>query len=909
MIFWKPVFLLWMLFLMASLSLFGQVTGWVKEKETNQSRADATIYLLRADSSFLAQTHSHEDGSFVLSGRLLPGQYLVLVSAPDLESLCQKLVLTDTLPLDIGVFYLLAKRASLQAVIVRPSSIRPHFRGDTVEYTTGLIKMRPNASVEEMLGRLPGLQIDANGNITYNGQKISRLLVDGEDFFGSDPSLVTRNFDASKIDKVQILDRKSDQAIFTGIDDGSRTRTLNLVMKPDSRKGYFGKAEGGANPQGNFIANSLLAAFEKREQFAVLGFASNTGSTGFSGNLGGSSAAGISFLNTNSDALGASAGTGIPHFFGTALHYANTWDGLDDHLLANYQYSNLFTQPVTTSVSLQTLPDSVYEQYRQSHSTNRQNQHWFYGRYEGVLDSVSAIQFGLSSTSTAAGNQYGDTALSTLNGVTVNKSLRTIQDKVSRKSIGGDLDYRLRARHQPGRVFAVHGGWSSFNSSTSGYLYSIDRFFRPDGSLQSGDTTDQRKQVVNQSLNLNGGLSFAMPLWPRALLGLTYGLSYSGSKTVQGTYDKGDDKYTLYVDSLSSHLRGYTVSQQGAFNLQGGDSRLSYTLGTGLLWYSYRQRDLKADSMSKYRYVNLSPQLRVSYTPDRLTHLNFEYAGSPQPPSIKQLQPIVNNTNPLLITLGNPNLRTGFNQSWTISFSRATALMYHLDLNFGVARNSISTRTTTDSLGKQTSQPVNVNGGKNGSLYFSANTRLKSMDADLSVHGSLAYSRSVNYVNASLSKNDSYTGGSGFSFSKYVADRYRFQVNTDFLYAKTTSSINHEAVTSYWTQNHIAVFGFFPFKNWEVNTSCNYNWRQKTSAFDEHNSSLLWSASVNRNLLDNHLSISFQFNDILNQNSGITRTIAANQVSQTTSNVIGRYLLLSVLYRFTHKGKSEKQKD
>ncbi|HMI60259.1 MAG TPA: hypothetical protein VK518_05105, partial [Puia sp.] len=253
--------------------------------------------------------------------------------------------------------------------------------------------MRPNASVEELIGRLPGLRIDADGTITFNGEKITQLLVDGEDLFASDPTLVTRSFDASKIARIQLLDRKSDQTRFSGIDDGRRTKTLNLVLKDDSKKGYFGKVEAGTNTQENYNATGLLASFKNREQIAALGLASNIGVTGFNTNSG-SSAVGISSLNAIPDPMGASAGRGIPRMLATGLHYANTWKENDDHLVGNYQYGNLLTRPVTSSTTIQALPDSLYVQNRSARSINQQNQHLGYSTFDFLGDKSSSLQIG-----------------------------------------------------------------------------------------------------------------------------------------------------------------------------------------------------------------------------------------------------------------------------------------------------------------------------------------------------------------------------------------------------------------------------------------------------------------------------------------------------------------------------------
>jgi len=873
----------------------------VKEKETNNNCSGASVYLLRVDSSLLAQTQCEKDGNFVLSGRLSSGQYILLVLYSGRESLYRKLVLTDTSPVDVGVLYLMQKSDSLQAVVVRPAAVRPRFKGDTIEYNTGNIKMRLNATVEELLGRLPGLQIDVDGNITYNGEKINKLLVDGEDFFGADPTIVTKNFDASRIDKVQILDRKSDHTTFTGIDDGTRMKTLNLVMKQDSRNGYFGKVEGGVDLRGTYSIDGLLAAFERHEQFAAVGFASNTGSLGFSTDLGGSTA-GIFSNNNTSDHLGATAGKGIPHFFGTALHYANTWNGSSDHLVGNHQYSSLFTQPVTTSISLQTLPASIYDQFQQSHSTNRQQQHWEYLTYDDPIDSLSAIRIVTFGSVTMAQNQYEDTARSTFNGVNVNSSLRAIEDNVNRRNLHIDANYRLGARHHPGRVLSISTTWSGTNSTTNGYLRSIDRFYQPDGSLESQDTTDQRKLIVDKTIIIGAGMSYTEPLWAKATLGLTYDANYTVNNALQGTYERSDGKYDLYLDSLSSHLQGQNLNQQASVNLQGGDSRLSYTFGTGIQRYSYRLQDLQGDSMSRYQYWNFTPRFLISYTPNPVTHASFAYSGTPQQPSITQLQPIVNNSNPLLITLGNPGLRPGFSQNWGVNFSRLKSWMYNLRINFGIMANSISTKTATDSLGRQIRQPVNVNGGRNAAANFSTHKRMLGLDFGLDVGEN--YTRSVNYINTFLNRTDSYMETGGISMSYYSAAKFSFQLNAAVSYFDTRSSINPTAPVHYWTQSHSGNLNLFFIRNFEIHTDATYTWQQSTSAFNGSTSVLLWNASILRNFLHNRLSAKFQTNNLLNANAGVSRTSAANLNTENSTNILGRYWLLSVTYHFDHQWKS-----
>jgi len=795
----------------------------------------------------------------------------------------------------------LPKVDSLKPVIVRPTAIRPHMKRDTLEYNTENIRLRTYANVEELIGRLPGLQIDANGNITYNGERIQRLLVDGEDIFGGDPTLITRNLDASKIAKVQLLERKSNQALFTGIDDGSRTKTLNLVLKEAARDSYSGKIEAGGNAKGNYDAKGFLAAFRGKEQFAGLGFAANTGTTRFNGGSGG----GISFNDGSSDPLGASAGTGIPHFAATALHYANTWDGSANHLTGNYQFGHYSTSPVTTTHSIQIQPDSIYGQDQLSRSVNRQDQHSFTGTYEFKPGARSALQVFYSAIQSSGQNQFAATGNSTFNDTLVNSSQRTIRDKVNRLSLMGYALWKTQIGSNPERILSATLEFGKNDVSTDGYLFSQNRFYRPDGSLNSMDTIDQRKQITDHTLAISPNINYAQPLWKGAVMGLSYRYSFTGDDPLQATYDKGEGKYGSMVDSLSSHLKLQVVKQYATISLQGKSQHLNYSIMNAWIDYRYHQRDWLTGATPHLHYLNWSPWVNVTYTVNPTTSLVLNYSSSVTQPSITQLQVVKNNNDPLHITLGNPDLKSSSNQSFSFEYRRIRSWMMNLGLHLGFVSNNISTRTITDSLGRQISQPVNVDGGMSSALSFSLSKKILGFDAGFRATGS--YSRAVNYINADLSNNDTYSAGGGLSLNRYLADKYSLQLYSSLNYFDAVSSINTAAPLHYWTQSHAGALTLFLVRNFEMNTNATYTWQQKTSAFAGNTSVLLWNAYVSRNFMNNRLALRIQLNNILDRNAGITRTNTANITTESATNILGRYYLLSAIYHFDRKfGKKEK---
>lgn len=796
----------------------------------------------------------------------------------------------------------LPKVDSLQAIIVRPKELRPHFKGDTLEYNTSNIRLRPNAVVEEMLGRLPGLQIDANGTITYNGTKIEKLLVDGEDVFGSDPTLVTRSFDAGRIEKVQLLDRKSDRASFTGMDDGNRTKTLNLVLKESSKKGYFGKVEGGGNTQGNYNGTGLLASFRNSEQFTALGMASNTDAPGFNSNMGNGQVQ-LSVFGGVADALGASAGKGIPSVLASGLHYANTWNGQNDHIAGNYQFGHSTARPFTATRVLQILPDSLYEQNQQAESINQQDLHSLDVKYDWLPDSLSAFKFFFSGSHSKGNSQFNAGGGSSFNGTPVNTNQRAIQSMANQGAWTGSMMWRRTIGRNPQRVLSLLLGLEKQDNTTEGYLQARNRFFRPDGNLQSEDTTDQKKIIASNNLNTIGWINYVEPISRSTSLAALYTFSLSTGRSLQSTYDKAGGKYILYVDSLSGNLREQTLMHQFTFNLQKTNGRLQYTIGANIFDLNYRQRNLLTDSLFNKTYLDLAPHASFRFRRNQSTFITFNYTANTQRPSPSQLQIIRSNTDPLHITLGNPGLRPGFSQALSVNYQKLKGWMTAINFTVGNTTNSISNRTITDSLGRQITQPVNVDGGRNATLNFMVSRLVLGIVTRF--HSNFAYARNVSYINTELSKNDSYNPGAGIDLTRHVTGKYDLILNTQFNFNENKSSVNETLSTHYWEQHHNGALAIYLLRNYVLNANFEYLWQQAANSYGSNNSMFLLNAGIGRDLFSNALTVKFLCNNLLDEARGIGRSNVGNVNTETSTNILGRYWLLTLSWKFDHKHKGK----
>jgi len=878
------------------------IKGRLYDSAQRKSCSNAVVALLGRDSTLLAFMRSQKDGRFSFD-HLPAGTYIVLFTHPAYNEYSFPVTLRSEEVKDLGTLELPPRSDLLAAVIVTPKTVNPHMRGDTLEYNTGSMRLQPNASVEELLKRLPGVEVDPNGNITINGQRIERLLVDGEDFFSGDPTLVTRNFNADMIAKVQVLDKKSKQAEFTGIRDGEKTRTINLSLKEDSKQGYFANGQAGHDLSSHYKINGLLGAFRDKQQMAVLAMGANEGSLG-SGNLSGQSRAGLNLSPSAADPLGASAGAGVPSVQVGGGHYANHWTQNDAHLSGDYQYGRLLTAPFTSSTIIQTLPDTLYVQQQQSHSLNSQDQHSLAADLQFRMDSLSSFNLTLTASRIQANNILNAENISSFNDRLVNSSQRRIASDVKSGIFDALFMWNRRGRKKPQRSFSLATGVSSVDNSTKGMLYAINSFYRQDGSPGHTDSIDQRKTFRTSDLSLHADLGYRSPLWKDASFTIGYGLGFVSSRSLLNTFGKDHDLYDLYIDSLSDHYRNTLFTQTVTLGLSGSLKGLKYWTGAGISRIINVRHDLLKSSDLRYQYTNFNPDVSLQWDLNTKKGFALNYRGGSIQPSITQLQPVTNNNDPLHVALGNPDLHPGFSHSVEMNYHITGPVMIYLGSRLNFTTGAFGTRTFTDSLARQATQTVNVDGNRSIGVFTSFSYTIKKWALDLRFNPYCYYTRSVNYFNSWLDHNDGITSGAGIGFNKYVPEKYNIQAQFMTGYLSSHSTINPGASVRYWTEtDHFSASLFF-LHGAELGMSGDYSWRQKAGNLDNNTSVFIWNAFINRNLFSNRLGVRWQINDILNRNAGIKRNINANTVTQSSYNVIGRYWLLSLSYRFMHHNQA-----
>jgi len=865
----------------------------------NSSCSWATVSLLRLDSVVIHTTFTSNDGDFSFDAGVVPGPYILSIHHVSFKALYRRIFIKENSPRELGVFTLYPRPDTLKAALITQEASRPTIRGDTLEYNTTRIRMNRYDNIQALLSRLPGVQVEPDGSIRVNGQRVERILVDGEDIFDGSPSFITRDFNADMVAKVQLLKKKSRQSEFTGIDDGKRTVTMNIVLKADAKRGYFGKAEAGGGDRNFYNADGMIGSFMGRQQLVGVAMASDIGRIAVG--IG----SGIMVLAPGrNDLLGASAGSGIPRVRTGGLHYANSWGVDQNHASGNYQYGHVSTEPVTTNTSVQTLQDKIYLQRQLSHSVNSQDQQGGFATF-GFSNGLSTWQFDVSGGESQGRNRFGSSSYSCFNDTLVNNSERTIQSDGRNQNFQSVVSWRIRGRRKSGRVFSVVAGLGGNDNTTNGYLYSINRYFQQNGVVLSVDTTDQRKRLASNHYSLNIGVNYTDSLGKHAQWGVSYSFLVEKNHSNQDTYGRQEEQYDRFIDSLSSQYREKVTTHQAGLSLVDNIGKIRLTLGVDGVANAYQQKDRLRPTPVRYAWVSLAPRMISEYAISSSSSLTLTYNGTSRPPSVQQLQPIQNNTDPLHIVQGNPHLRPVYTHSFGGNFQQFRSLSITLGWTIDLNNSDISMRTLTDSLGRQVSQALNVKGARAANVFFSLGSKINALGIDVRFNSNLRYNKQYNYINADLSGNDIYSTISSLSLAKFVPDKFDIVLGGGGGYSYTRSSVDPLAALRYWTANGGIHGSYFPVPGLELSSSANYAWRQKTRAFDANNTTWLLNAYLDKSFWNNKVSLRWSIENILDQNAGVSRTSSYNETSESITNTIGRYWMISAIFRFDKKPGKE----
>ncbi len=919
----KTTILLCLLLTIATYGLAQHATikGTISDTANKETLSNAAVSILRSKDSVLYKyTRSNAQGKFSLD-KLPSGDFILLITYPKFADYVEKITLTDTSSLNFDKIAVIQKAKLLEEVVIRQKIAAIKIKGDTTEFTADSFHVQPNATVEDLLKKLPGIQVDKDGKITAQGETVQKILVDGEEFFGDDPTLVTQNLRADMIDKVQVFDKKSDQAAFTGIDDGQKTKTINLKMKDGKKNGYFGKVTAGGGTDGYFDNQAMVNFFKKKKKLSGYGILSNTGKTGLNwrdqDNYGESFASSVDYdenngysFNGNQDDLegwgGQYNGQGYPSVKTAGVHYNDKWNDDKQSANLNYKILQLNINGTNSTNTQYILPDTLY--YNNQHETfnnqilrNRAN-----GSYELQIDSTSSIKVSVrGGTDHKTTDSHFETEALASDSSLVNNGHRNISTEGDTRTLNSNILWRKKLRKK-GRTISVNVSENYEKGNSDGFLYADNNFYKG-GSVYLQQITDQYKTFNNEKLGFDSKVTYSEPLSVTSSIMANYGVSLTNSLSNRTSYNKSPDGKYSTVDSLYSNDYKFNVFTHKAgltYNLV--KKKVRFNIGNNIGITSFNQDDLIADTSTKRNFINWYPQASFMYSFSQQKRIALRYNGNTTQPTIQQIQPVRTNDDPLNVTIGNPELKPQFTNSINLSFNNfkiLTETNIYISLNYRFTENAISNSVYVDSTGKRISQAVNVDGNRNISAYMGYGFKLKKQNLGIYFNGQVnqgSYQSIVNNV-LNTTQSGSYTIGNEIYKSK--EKKYEFGLNTSATYTRSTSSVQSNVKTNYW-QFNVEPNGdvFLPAK-FQVHTEINARFTQKTSAFDYKTNVILWNAWIGKKFLKGDaLLVKVSANDILNQNQGFNRTVNSNFITQNTYSTIQRFFMLSVVWNFNKAG-------
>lgn len=941
----KPVLYLSVFFLaclhtpaLAQKTINGSVKGKVVDSARKESLAEATVTILNPkDSSIVSYTLAKAGGVFEIKD-LTPGLYRLLVSFQGYETYAKNFMIAAEFPdINLQNIYLDRKGTVLQAVVVEGPPIQ--VKKDTVEFRASAFAVKPNAYAEDVLKKMPGVQIDKDGNIKAQGEDVQKVYVDGKEFFGSDPKMATKNITADMIESIQVFDDMSDQAKFTRIDDGSRSKTINIKLKKDKKVGSFGRLVAGGATDNRYESSLTFNRFKGDKRFSVLAGSNNLNKQafsfsdivsamgGFGSRSGGGTGGGAGFGGGGggnrmmiAGPMGGNTGNGINRNTSAGFNYVNKFSNKLD-VTGSYFFSQGNNRNEKSSLRNTFFPnDSASLQSTQTFSSSLNQNHRANLRMEYFIDSNNSLLYTPSLTVQHSESRSFDTTFTFAQNPQVNYLAIDGITRNTNEREGLNLNNNLLYRHKfgkLGRTFTIGVNHSLNRSDGNGTSLAPLTFYNADGTVNRVRRQDLITEQATRSNNKTLSSSYTEPLGNNKLLEFNYAYTnnYNTSDKKAWDFNTGSGKYDQLNVLQTNYFENAFLSHRAGLNFRVQTTKYNYQFGGAIQQSVLDNRSVRAatgkDTTIRQRFINFFPTANYQYNWSKSKNLRLRYNGRTNQPTANQLQDVRDVSNPLQIVTGNPALKQEFSNNVNLNYSTFNTGSFgflNINLNAGNTYNKIVNSIDTDPFqkGAQLIRPVNLDGALNASSYITLGLPLKGKlkGSNFNFNNFIRYNRDVSL----LYQQKNITNNLSISQTVNVNLDIKKVVNLWINASLTYNQVDYSVVTAasqnqkYYTQTYSTDFSYLGFKNWVLNTDFDYTINTGLGAgYDQ--AIPLWNASISHQVFKKRNGeFKFSVKDLLNQNQAIGRNVGDNYVEDTRSLVLRRYFLLTFTYNL-NKGQ------
>jgi hypothetical protein len=946
---------------LAQKKLSGTIKGKLVDTLYKENLSEATITILNpVDSSVVSFSISNTKGEFEIKD-LDSGNYRLMITFQGYQSYSQRFSINSQLSaINLGDVYMERRNTTLAEVVVEAPPIT--VKKDTVEFKADAFKTKANATAEDLLKRVPGMQVDKDGNVKAQGEDVQKVYVDGKEFFGNDPKLATKNITADMIESIQVFDDMSDQARFTRIDDGSRSRTINIKLKKNMRKGYFGRLVAGGGSDDRYETSIMFNRFNGDRRISIVGGSNNLNKQTFSfndivGNMGGfGSRGGGGFQGGGGNfggggfqggggnfggggrggfggggfgGLGGRGGSGgITKTSTIGLNYTDKWGGKVD-VTGSYFFStsdnNSEQQSLRQSMLTQvfTKLDSTAFQDELSTSFNRNQNHRFNLRMEFYIDSNNSLLYTPSLTFQHSESDSYDTSFtkSSIDGgaqylASVGASRNT--NERDGFNLNNNLLYR-RKFGKIGRTLTIGLQNSINHSDGNGTNLSDYKYFDETDTQIDSIYQNLRNSQKTKSQNNQISTSYTEPLSFNKLLELNYAYTnrHSTSDRKAHNFNTATKEYDEINESQTNYFENDFIAHRAGANFRVQATKYNFQLGgavefSELINRSVRLWPTSRDTTVSQKFVNIFPTANFQYQFSRTKNLRIFYRGRTNQPNITQLQDVPDVSNPQYIVTGNPGLKQEFSNNVNVNFSSFNVASFKfISANLGF-NNTINKIVNSVELnrGVQLIRPVNLNGAFSTNSFLTLGLPLRKMKGStINLTNMLMYNRDVSMLDGATNKTNTFTITQNAGINLDFKQKLNLSLNASVAMNNVDFEIESGNSTDqrYWTQTYSADINYTMFKSLILSTDFDY--LLNSGLGEGYNQAIpLWNSSLALQIFKKkNGEIKFSVNDLLNQNQSIRRQVTNFYVQDTRTMVLKRYFLLTFTYNLNRAGQQQQQ--
>lgn len=927
------------------------ITGTVVESENKEPVAMATVKLMKTDSTLVKGLLTTEKGTFSVTAPE-NGKYIVSVTSVGYKDYTKNISVSKDKDIDLGTVSLMTDAVWLKETKVTGHAAKVILKEDTFIYNASAYRTPEGSVVEELIKKLPGAEVDDEGNVTINGKEVKKILVEGKEFMTGDTKTAMKNLPTSIIDKVKSYDEKSDLTRVSGIDDGEEQTVLDFGLKPGMNKGMFTNDDIGVGTESRYSGRLMGALMNSDLRVIALGNANNVNDMGFSGG-GGRFGGGRQGLNASK-----MVGVNVNYEKKDVIKVDGSirWNHSDGNAITNSSSENF----VSTSGS---FSNNYNKNRTRSNSWNAQM------RIEWTPDTMTNIMFrpemsisSSDSRSTSLSGTYNedpyeyvddpldDDDIETLDAedLMVNRTSNSSISYSDSKSFGGMLQINRKlntsGRNITLRLRANYGDSDSKNLSTNNvHLYQIENAAGLDSTYQ----TNRFNVTPQKNWNYSVKATYSEPIFPKTYLQFTYEFQYKYTKSDRSTYDfsnlgedyfsgvspeyRGWDSYlglleNPYTDYLDDDLSRFSEYQNYIHDievmLRVVRTAFNFNIGVTVMPQKshFKQRYQGVNTDTTRTVTNVTPTADFRWKISKVSQLRFNYRGTTSQPSMSDLLDIVDDSDPLNITMGNPGLKPSFTNTFFLRYNNYVQYRqqaYGANINFSNTSNSISNRVTYDSeTGGRTTRPENIDGNWNigGSFFYNM-----SIDTagyfNINTTTSAQYNHNVGYIALDETSDSQKNTTKVLNINERLATSYRndwfeFEITGSFVYNHARNKLQPTSDLDTWQFS----YGFntnmtLPWGT-GISTDLNMNSRRGYSDASMNTNELIWNLQLSQSFLKGKpLTVTLQFYDLLSKQSTVSRTINAQMRSDVEYNAITSYAMVHVIYRMNLFGSKEARRE